>query len=85
MTVHVPVMMRIFTLMNLGGSDRGVPVPVFVAMGLHDYVVPPTLWNEPRKRMSTVTYHLFEKSGHTPQLEEPQLFDQRLIEWFRQN
>jgi hypothetical protein len=28
---------------------------------------------------------LFERSGHTPQLEEHELFDQVLLDWIREN
>ncbi|KPK55807.1 MAG: hypothetical protein AMS21_13230, partial [Gemmatimonas sp. SG8_38_2] len=56
--------------------------PIFLAMGPYDYVVPHILWDDQLEKLENVSYHLFEKSGHTPQLEEPELFDEKLIEWF---
>ncbi|MDF2804155.1 MAG: hypothetical protein K0S61_4058 [Anaerocolumna sp.] len=54
---------------------------VLVVMGCYDYVVPHVLWDEVLPNLQNVTYHLFERSGHTPQLEEQKLFDQLLLEW----
>ncbi|MCE8004095.1 alpha/beta fold hydrolase [Billgrantia ethanolica] len=55
--------------------------PVLVVMGRHDYVVPPTLWESRLPDLPPVTYRLFEQSGHTPQLEEPEAFARLLLEW----
>jgi proline iminopeptidase len=61
--------------------------PVLVVMGRHDYVVPPTLWDDALPGPGVVagpgnvTYRVLEKSGHTPQLEEPRAFDELLLEW----
>jgi pimeloyl-ACP methyl ester carboxylesterase len=35
-------------------------------------------------RAGTLTMHVFEYSGHTPQLEQPQDFDRVLLEWLQQ-
>ena len=58
-----------------------LPMPVLAAMGRHDYAVPHSLWERLLPELRTVSYHLFELSGHTPQLEEQALFDQVLIQW----
>lgn len=63
------------------GGEIGVPI--FLALGRHDYVVPPTLWNDMHSRFPTLTHVVFEKSGHFPHLEEQALFDQVLLEWIR--
>ncbi|MBA2781080.1 alpha/beta fold hydrolase [Billgrantia kenyensis] len=55
--------------------------PVLVVMGRHDYVVPPTLWESRLPDLPPVTYRLLERSGHTPQLEEPEAFARLLLEW----
>lgn len=60
-----------------------IPAPVLVVMGRHDYVVPHTLWRDVLPNVENVTYRLFERSGHTPQLEEPQLFDRAFADWLR--
>ncbi|MEL6191796.1 MAG: alpha/beta hydrolase [Bacteroidota bacterium] len=56
-------------------------IPVWVGMGTYDYVIPYTLWEEEYESIPDFSFHLFEKSGHTPQLEEEALFNQRLLEW----
>lgn len=60
-----------------------VSAPVLVMAGRHDYVVPPTLWEDVAPAGGQVSYHLFDRSGHTPQLEEPDVFDATLLEWLR--
>lgn len=62
--------------------DPGVMMaPVLAVMGRYDYVVPHVLWDEVRPKLENLTFHLFEHSGHTPQLEEPDHFDRILLEW----
>ena len=34
-----------------------------------------------REHASDLTIRIFEKSGHTPQLEEPDHFDEELMGW----
>lgn len=59
--------------------------PVLVVMGRHDYVVPHVLWDTVLPRLQHVSFHLFDQSGHTPQLEQQTLFDQVFLEWLRQD
>jgi proline iminopeptidase len=59
--------------------------PVLVVIGRHDYVVPHTLWEEKLPKLQNVTYKLLDRSGHTPQLEESQMFDQILLDWLQRN
>lgn len=54
---------------------------VLVVMGRHDYVVPPSLWESRLPCLPPVTYRILDRSGHTPQLEEPETFDRLLLEW----
>lgn len=58
--------------------------PVLVVMGKYDYAVPHTLWDKALLNPQNVTYRLLDKSGHTPQLEVPEEFDQVLSEWLEQ-
>jgi proline iminopeptidase len=62
-------------------DGKKVEVPVMVALGKHDYVVPYTLWEDQYAQVPDFTKVIFEKSGHTPQLEEAALFDEKLLEW----
>jgi arylsulfatase A len=85
MTVHSEVTQYLFTrvFLNYDMFDPPVliPVPVLVAMGKYDYVIPYTLWKTEYENIPDFTLMLFEKSGHTPQLEEPALFDRKFLEW----
>jgi proline iminopeptidase len=63
------------------GLDR-LDVPVFLALGRYDYLVAPhATWDPYRDRFKDLTIRVFEKSGHTPQLEESGLFDAELLGW----
>ena len=63
------------------GLDR-LDVPVFLALGRYDYLVAPyATWDAYRSRFKDLTVRVFEKSGHTPQLEESALFDAELLQW----
>jgi proline iminopeptidase len=56
--------------------------PVFMALGKHDYIVgPPSTWDPIIPHFKSITVKIFEKSGHTPQFEEPELFNQELLDW----
>jgi proline iminopeptidase len=49
-------------------------------MGKFDYVDPYTLWKG-FEDIRGLTVKVFDKSGHTPQLEECDLFDRELQGW----
>ena len=66
---------------QLRWDPESLKAPVLVVMGRHDYAVPPVLWDDVRPRLRNLTFHVFEESGHTPQLEEPERFDRVLLEW----
>jgi pimeloyl-ACP methyl ester carboxylesterase len=58
--------------------------PVFLALGHYDCIVaPPSSWDPITPLFKDVTVRVFEKSGHTPQYEEPELFDEELMSWIR--
>lgn len=56
-------------------------VPIFIALGRHDYVVPYVLWDGLADTLPNATLRLFEKSGHQPFFEQPQAFADALSEW----
>jgi proline iminopeptidase len=60
-----------------------ITMPVFLAVGKYDFRNPYYVWDDLKFQLPTFTIHLFHKSGHHPMLEESELFDQRLLEWFR--
>ncbi len=62
---------------------EGVTVPVFLALGVHDYFIPPRIWDDVRPLFHDLTYRLFERSGHFPMIEEAERFDEELTTWVR--
>lgn len=64
---------------------ESMEAPVLVVMGLHDYAVPHTLWASDRAPASpNMDMQLFERSGHTPQLEQADEFDNMLLKWLNE-
>lgn len=56
--------------------------PVFLALGRYDYLVAPyATWDPYRSSFKDLTVRVFERSGHTPQLEESEFFDAELLKW----
>ena len=50
--------------------------------GRYDYLIaPPSAWDPLRDKFNDLTVRVFERSGHTPQFEEPELFDAELLSW----
>jgi len=58
-----------------------ITCPVFLVSGKYDFPNPPILWDGEKEKFPDCTYHLFEHSGHNPQLEEQSLFTRKLISW----
>lgn len=57
-------------------------VPVFLAMGRFDYLVAPySAWQSRRKSFRDLTVRVFDRSSHTPQMEESASFDAELLRW----
>ena len=59
-------------------------MPLLVAHGKHDYVVPHTMWEGVLPQLPTASFQLFDRSGHQPFFEEPQRFGQVVTEWMGQ-
>ena len=68
---------------TLFGDGERLERPTFLALGRHDYGVPPTTWDGQRERFRDVTVSVFERSGHTPQVEEAAEFDERVLDWLQ--
>ena len=67
---------------DLDAFDR----PVFLALGRYDYqLAPPSSWDAIRPHFRNLTVRVFEQSGHTPQYEEPALFDAELLRWMKEH
>lgn len=85
MTVHTEVTNHLFGSVfadyNMFADHMKIPAPVLVAMGKYDYVIPYTLWESQYPSIADFKLILFKKSGHTPQLEQPDKFDKVLLKW----
>lgn len=87
MTVHSEVTQHLFNSVfydyNMFDPPPVITVPMFVGLGMYDYVVPYSLWRSSYMSISDFELVLFEQSGHTPQLEQSELFDRKLIDWIK--
>ncbi len=62
--------------------DAGdLKTPILVVMGRYDFAVPHRLWDGVRASQTELKFILLERSGHTPQLEEPEQFDRAFTSW----
>lgn len=67
---------------DIGAGLEGLAAPVFLALGRFDYLVPPyPAWDPYRVLFRDLTVRVFDRSGHTPQLEESDAFDAELLRW----
>jgi len=62
-------------------ADEQVQPPTLLAVGRFDFVCPYTAWEPHRARFRDLTFVLFGRSGHTPQVEEAAAFDARVAAW----
>ena len=73
---------QVFTQIEIGKGLERFDRPVLLALGRYDYLVaPPSSWDVLRPKFRDLTVRVFERSGHTPPLEEPERFDAALLEW----
>jgi proline iminopeptidase len=71
----------LFRSYALSRDDRALAAPLLVIAGRDDYAVPHTLWQPLLPQLRQVTFHLLQRSGHTPQLEQPEVFDRIVLDW----
>jgi proline iminopeptidase len=64
-------------------ASDSLRVPIFLAHGRYDYVVPYTLWEEIAETLPDAMFRLFERSGHQPFFEEPDEFVAAVSEWMK--
>ena len=55
--------------------------PLLIAHGRYDYAVPHVLWDAVVPMLPSASFHLFERSGHQPFFEEPDLFTAVVLGW----
>jgi proline iminopeptidase len=57
---------------------------VLLALGRYDFIsAPPASWDPIRPKFRDLTMRVFERSGHTPPYEEPELFNRELLAWLQ--
>jgi len=75
---------QVFPAIDIAQSLDTLERPVFLALGRYDFLVaPPSSWDRVRPAFKDLTVRVFERSGHTPQFEEAELFDAELLGWLR--
>ena len=73
---------KLFAEIDITQGLEDLQCPVFLALGRYDFIVaPPSSWDPVKSKFKNLTLRIFEKSGHTPQFEEPELFDKDLLAW----
>lgn len=70
-----------FAHYNLATEVNIIEIPTFLALGRYDYFNPYHLWEPVRDKFKQLTVRVFERSGHTPQYEEPETFKTEFLEW----
>jgi proline iminopeptidase len=61
---------------------ESLDLPVFLAYGRFEFLVAPVhSWDPLRPKFKNLTVRIFEKSAHSPQYEEAELFDAELLKW----
>jgi len=76
---------KVFGEIDIARGLEHFDKPVFLGLGRYDFLVaPPYTWNPIRSKFKNLTVRIFEKSSHTPQFEEPDLFDAELLLWLSQ-
>jgi proline iminopeptidase len=77
---------RTFANIDVTAGLETFDIPVFMALGRFDYLVaPPSTWDPIRPMFRDLTLNVYERSGHTPQYEEAELFDRDLLAWMRES
>ena len=82
--VSMPVAEQLFgSSFDLLSRGAWVRPPTLVAVGRQDFEAPPTSWGHARDHFRDLTIALFERAGHTPQVEVREAFDDLVIDWLR--
>lgn len=73
---------EIFRDIDITNDIDKLSMPVILMLGRYDYLVAPFFtWKPLRAKFKELTVRVFEQSGHTPQLEQPEDFDRELLEF----
>ncbi|HEY2294053.1 MAG TPA: alpha/beta hydrolase [Thermoanaerobaculia bacterium] len=66
---------------DVTAGASGPRVPLFLAHGRYDYVVPYVLWDGIPAQLPDATLEIFPRSGHQPFFEEPDRFAAAVTAW----
>jgi proline iminopeptidase len=66
---------------NVLEEKDSLAVPLLLALGRYDYIVPYVLWDGVAARLPGAAVHVFQRSGHQPFVEEPEEFSRVVTEW----
>jgi proline iminopeptidase len=66
---------------DVTADASSLQVPLFLAHGRCDYIVPYRLWDGIVEKLPNATFRLFDRSGHQPFFEEPEAFVTALTAW----
>jgi proline iminopeptidase len=73
---------EVFRDLDIRDGLAELEAPVYLALGRFDYLVAPyAAWQPYRECFRDLTVRVFDRSSHTPQLEESEQFDRELLEW----
>jgi len=76
---------KVFAEIDVTNGLEQFDRPVFLALGRYDFIVaPPSSWDPLKSKFKNLTTRVYERSGHTPQFEEPELFDGHLLNWMKE-
>jgi proline iminopeptidase len=77
---------KVFSDIDVTDGLQTLDRPVFLALGRYDFIVaPPSSWDPIKASFQNLTIQIFERSGHTPQFEESELFDERILSWMNES
>jgi proline iminopeptidase len=79
--VYQRVAGELFKPYDLAQIPGEIVTPVLVVHGRYDYWESHTLWEGRLHKLPRHTFVLFERSGHMPQFEEPERFNEALLAW----
>jgi pimeloyl-ACP methyl ester carboxylesterase len=66
---------------DVEGRLGSLTMPTLLIWGGHDHIFPPSHAQDAARRIPAVTLRIFEESGHTPQMEEPDRFNRLVLEF----
>jgi len=72
---------ELFDPYDLAQGPGEISVPVLIAQGRYEFGAPPSFWKAHLDKLRRHGLVIFERSAHTPPLEEAEQFDQTLLEW----